>query len=169
VAALVAAAGAWLAWRTVRITSNSARRALFSGLGVALIVIGATVGVRFTRGSPIHWIYYTPERLAGAVAQKKIVVLDFTAAWCLNCRALEEGVLHNPQVVQLLNSPEVAPIKVDITGNNPAGDRKLVEVGRRTIPYLVVYSRSGQEVFSSDAYSVEQVSDAIERVGRESR
>jgi len=169
VAIFLAAAGGWLAWRTMRITSNAARRALFAGLGAALIVIGATVGVRFTRGSPIHWIYFTPARLAAAQAQKRIVVLDFTAAWCLNCRALEEGVLHNPRVVKLLNSTNVAPIKVDITGNNPAGDRKLVEVGRRTIPYLVVYSRFGQEVFSSDAYSVEQVTDAIESVVREAR
>jgi len=147
----------------MRITSSPARRAVFAGLGFVLIVLGATVGVRFTRGSPIHWIYYTPERLGEALAQKKVVVLDFTAAWCLNCRALEEGVLHNPRVVKVLNSPEVAPIKVDITGKNPAGDSKLVEVGRRTIPYLVVYSRSGKEVFSSDAYSVEQLLDVIDK------
>jgi len=51
---------------------------------------------------------------------------------------------------------------VDITGSNPAGDRKLLEVGRRTIPYLVVYSASGRAVFSSDAYTTEQVVGAIQ-------
>ena len=56
----------------------------------------------------------------------------------------------------------MAPMKVDITGKNPAGDRKLVEVGRRTIPYLVVYSPTTGEVFSSDAYSVEQLLAAIQ-------
>jgi len=51
---------------------------------------------------------------------------------------------------------------VDITGKNPQGNQKLVEVGRRPIPYLIVYSPSGQEVFSSDAYTVDQLVRAIE-------
>ena len=125
-------------------------------------MVAATLALRFTRRSPIHWIYYTPERLAEAQAQNRIVVLEFTAAWCLNCHALEQAVLHDPRVVRVLNSSGVAPVKVDITGSNPAGDRKLLEVGRRTIPYLVVYSASGRAVFSSDAYTTEQVVGAIQ-------
>jgi thiol:disulfide interchange protein DsbD len=131
-----------------------------------LFVSALTVGFRFTRSSPIHWIYFTPERLSEAMALKKVVVLEFTAAWCLNCHVLEQAVLHDPRVVEALNSPGLAPIKVDITGRNPAGDRKLLEVGRRTIPYLVVYSIAGREVFSSDAYSVEQLLAAIQKAQR---
>jgi len=166
VALFIAVAGGWLAWRTIRITSNVRWRALFGGLGVMLFVSALTVGFRFTRSSPIHWIYFTPERLSEAMALKKVVVLEFTAAWCLNCHVLEQAVLHDPRVVEALNSPGVAPIKVDITGRNPAGDRKLLEVGRRTIPYLVVYSIAGREVFSSDAYSVEQLLAAIQKAQR---
>lgn len=52
---------------------------------------------------------------------------------------------------------------MDLTGNNRTGDRKLMEVGRRTIPYLVVYSATAREIFGSDAYSVEQLLDAIQQ------
>jgi thiol:disulfide interchange protein DsbD len=166
VASFIAAAGCWLAWRTWSIANKLAQRLLFGALGLTIILAGSVVGTRFTRVSPIHWIYYTPERLARAQQQHKIVVMDFTAAWCLNCHALEQGVLHNERVVRLLNSTIVAPIKVDITGNNPIGNAKLVEVGRRTIPYLIVYNIRGAEVFTSDAYTVEQLVDAIERAGR---
>ena len=130
-----------------------------------LIVAGLMVGFRFTRGSPIKWVYYTPERLAQAQQQKNAVVLEFTAAWCLNCHFLEKNVLHDPKVVALLNSKGVTPIKVDLTGNNTAGDKKLIDVGRRTIPYLVVYSADGKEVFSSDAYTVQQLTGALKEVG----
>ena len=162
VSLFVAMAGGWLAWRTFQITSRARRRVLFGATGALLVLAAVLMGVRFTKGSPIHWIYYTPERLAEAQRSGKLVVLEFTAAWCLNCLALERGVLHQPKVVQLLNSTDVAPIKVDITGKNPQGNQKLVEVGRRPIPYLIVYSPSGQEVFSSDAYTVDQLVRAIE-------
>lgn len=163
VAFFIAAAGFWLMWRTVQITTRTGNRVGFGIVGTLLIVAAVGLGFRFTRGSPIKWIYYTPERLAEAQKQQKVVVLDFTAAWCLNCHVLEQAVLHHPQVVKLMNSEGVTPIKVDITGNNPTGNQKLVEVGRRTIPYLVIYSGSGEETFSSDAYTVEQIVEAIHR------
>jgi thiol:disulfide interchange protein len=162
VGAFITVAGAWLAWRTVYLSRLMTNRLIFCGVGVLLLVAGMSVAIRFTRGSPIRWIYYTPERLAAAQTQKKIVVLDFTAAWCLNCHALEQGVLHDKRVVALLNTTNVAPIKIDVTGNNPAGSRKLLEVGRLTIPYLVVYAPDGRKVFSSDAYTVDQVIAAVE-------
>ncbi len=159
VAVFIAAAGVWLSWRIGQIASRKLLRGVFGVLGLILILIAFEVGTRFTRKSPIHWVYFTPERLATARSQAKVVVLEFTAAWCLNCQALEQAVLHNPRVVALLNSESVSPIKVDITGKNPAGTRKLVETGRRAIPYLVIYSPDGSEVFASDAYTVKQITD----------
>lgn len=163
VALFIAAAGAWLAWRTIGIARRATNRAGFVTLGAALIAVGVFIGLRFTDDGPIDWIYYTPERLAAAQAEKKVVVLEFTAEWCLNCHALEQAVLHNERVVELLGRKEVAAIKVDLTGNNEPGNAKLLDAGRRTIPLLVVYSPGGEEVFKSDAYTVQQVVDAIER------
>jgi thiol:disulfide interchange protein DsbD len=162
---LVAAAGGWLLWRTIQLTKKFQQRLVFGGLGLLFIALGLLLSVKLTRGSPIAWTYYTPERLAKAQQAKKITVLEFTAAWCLNCHALEQAVLHNPRVVKLLNSTNVAPIKVDITGNNIPGSKKLLEVGSRTIPHLVVYAPDGREVFRSDAYTVEQLVRAITEAG----
>jgi thiol:disulfide interchange protein len=165
VAVCIAAAGLWLGWRTIQLTPSLGKRVLFSGLGVMLVVTAVFVGTVFTKRSPVQWIYFTPERLAHAQAQNKVVVLEFTAAWCLNCHALEKAVLHNETVVRLLNSKGVAPVKIDLTGNNLVGSQKLIEVGRRTIPYLVVYATDGREVFASDAYTVDQLTDALKKAG----
>jgi hypothetical protein len=62
-----------------------------------------------------------------------------------------------------MNSSNVVPIKVDLTGNNPAGNAKLIEVGRRAIPYLVIYSPNHNQIFASDAYTVEQVLNALSK------
>ncbi len=171
VAALIAAGGGWLTWRTFQLTKRAINRAVFGLVGLLFVLLAVGMAVRFTRGSPIHWVYYTPERLAERQSQRKIVVLEFTAAWCLNCHALEQTVLHDPRVVKVLNSDSVAPIKIDLTGNNQEGNRKLIDVGRRTIPYLVVYSPDGKPLFASDAYTVDQLLKAIEEAqsSRESR
>src|SRR6185503_20612470 len=98
-------------------------RIVFTTVGIALIGIALAGGIRFTQGSPIHWIYYTSQRLQDARSQDKVVVLEFTAAWCLNCHGLEQYVLHDARVVELMNSISVVPIKVDITGNNTEGNQ----------------------------------------------
>ena len=85
----------------------------------------------------------------------------FSAEWCLNCKALEKGVLDDPRIVELFDREEIVPIKVDITGNNPAGKAKLREVGNLTIPLMVIFSPRGEQVFKSDFYTVEQVLDAV--------
>jgi thiol:disulfide interchange protein len=162
VGAFIAAAGVWLAWRTWRITSAPARRALSVIAGAVMVTIGVYLGDALTRPSPVQWIYYTPERLSAARQQGKVIVLDFTAIWCLNCKALEEAVLHRSEVAAALNAATVAPVKVDITSYEPA-QRKLDEVGSKTIPLLIVYDTAGQEIFRSDAYTPQQVLDALSR------
>jgi thiol:disulfide interchange protein len=159
----VAAAGLWLTWRTLKITSSAARRSLYAGTGVLLVAGAAWGGVRFTDRGPIQWVYYTPQRLAAAQATGKVVVLEFTAEWCLNCKALEEVVLRDRRVVAALHRPNVMPMKVDLTGNNEAGNQRLLEAGRNSIPWLEVLRPDGTVQFASEAYKPVQVVQAIER------
>lgn len=63
----------------------------------------------------------------------------------------------------------VVAMKVDITSTrNVAGNNLLLEMGRVTIPLLVVLGPDGQEVFKADFYTVDQVVDALDRATRSS-
>jgi thiol:disulfide interchange protein DsbD len=155
------AAGAWLAYRTLQITSKIKLKAIFAGVGILVITLSAWGAVRLTDQGPVDWVYYTPQQFETAAGNRKIVVMVFTAEWCLNCKALEQGVLNNPKIVKLLAHEDIVPMKVDITGNNPAGKAKLREVGNLTIPLLVIFSPNGKQGFKSDFYTVDQVFDAI--------
>lgn len=161
VMAFGAAAGFWLVYGTLQITARAGRRAVFGCLGAALVVFSAIGAVRFTDKGPIDWIYYTPARFEEALEDGRVVVMDFTAEWCLNCKVLEHNVLQSPEVATVLARHDVAPVKVDITGNNPVGKEKLRKTGRLTIPLLVIYTPGGHEVFKSDFYTVEQVVEAV--------
>jgi len=160
---LVAAGGYWMAYRTLRLATHKVLKMIFVSLGIILVALPIWGAVRLSGQGPIDWVYYTPERFDAAVKQKKIVVMDFTAEWCLNCKALEASVLHDHKITDLLTDEDIIPMKVDITGNNPAGKAKLKAVGSLTVPLIVVFGPDGQVIFKSDFYTVDQVLKAVER------
>ena len=161
VGVLVAAAGGWLVWRTFAITSRPARRLAFGVVGLLFAAIGLGGASRLSSRGPVDWVYYTPELLAQATREKKVVVMDFTADWCLNCKALEAAVLHRPEIVALLGGSGVVPMKVDLTADNQPGSHKLRELNWVGIPLLAVFGPGLSEPIKLDTYTVEVVKQAV--------
>ncbi|MBT5657363.1 MAG: DUF255 domain-containing protein, partial [Phycisphaerae bacterium] len=182
VAAVVVLAGLWLIVRTWQLTAHSAPthemehhertdfslprhaigwRTSMTTLGGLVAVLGVALAVILTDHGPIKWTWYTPAKLEQAMNDGQVVVLEFTAEWCLNCKALETTVLHSDGVSSLLAEPWVTPIKIDLTGNNTQGNDMLQAVGRHQIPLLVVIAPNGEEVFKEDFYTIGQVVEAI--------
>jgi thiol:disulfide interchange protein DsbD len=160
VGAIGAGAGLWLAWRTIRLARGAATRAVFVATG--LLIAATSVAVTRALGvESVGWIRYSAEALASAKAERKVVVLDFTAEWCLNCKALESAVLGRADVVEALAEPGVAAIKVDITSRRSDGWNLLHAYDRVSIPLLVVQSPDGTVTLKSDAYTPEQVLKAL--------
>lgn len=163
VAVFIVAAGAWLGYRTWRITGSAVKRSVWTAVALLTIAISTYGARQLTSEGPIDWVYYTPDRLDAALADGQVVVMDFTAEWCLNCKALEHTVLYSDRVVELIDGPNVTPMKVDISSSaNVQGAAKLAELGRVAIPLLVVFAPSGEQVFESDFYTIDQVVVAIE-------
>ncbi|MGW8303033.1 MAG: cytochrome c biogenesis protein CcdA [Desulfobacterales bacterium] len=160
---LVAAGGTWLALRTLALATRKITKTIFVSLGLILMVLSIGGAMRLSDKGPINWIHYTPERFGAAIEQKKTVVMNFTAEWCLNCKVLEEGVLHDQRIINLLAQEHIVPMKVDITGNNLAGKAKLKAVGSLTVPLLVIFAPNGDAVFKSDFYTVDHILDAVQR------
>jgi thiol:disulfide interchange protein DsbD len=168
VAGLCAASGAWAGYRGARLAASRTAKALWSAIAAAVMTAALLAGLRLTDTGPIPWVHYSPERLAAAFNRGKPVVLNFTAEWCLNCKALEHSVWSDPRLVAALARGDAAAIKVDLTGNNPEANAKLRETGSLTIPLLVVYTAGGSPVFKSDFYTADQVREAIEKLAAES-
>jgi len=182
--ALVAGAGLWLVYRTVRITSKSLPRISMLVLALLLGVAGIWVANNQTEQSKVRWQEkesarqmqlatggyvtgawneYSPELVEMAMADGKVVVMDFTAEWCLNCKALKAAVLNVEPVKGRLMSEEVVAFEVDLTSRSAPGWQKLRELGQTGIPTLAVYG-PGQEggPWIANAYGSGQVMGAIE-------
>lgn len=156
------AAGLWLFWRTLRITKKSIFRLLFSGISIAVIALSVGVSMALGGAGKTEWIPFSSEAVAAAKAKNKILVLDFTAEWCLNCKALESAVLDSVDVATALAQSDVAAIKVDITSRKSNGWNLLHDYDRVSIPLLVVQDAKGKVILKSDAYTRAQVVEAIQ-------
>lgn len=161
--ACVAGAGLWLAWRTLRIAQKTTTRVVFTLLGLLIATSAVFIGNRLTEDGPIDWEYYSPEILHEKLAEGDVVVIEFTAEWCLNCKFLESTVLHSNRVVEAFEAEDVTPIKVDLTGNNVSGNALLNDVGGLRIPLLIIMGPDGEEDFRGDFYTVDQVLAAIKK------
>ncbi|MFO7708798.1 MAG: thioredoxin family protein [Desulfobacterales bacterium] len=161
VMALCAAAGVWAGWRASRLSAGAFAKGVW--LLAAALTLSASVlgGLRLTDRGPVAWADYTPERLESALQERRAVIMIFTAEWCLNCKALEQSVWSDRVLTDLIAREPIAPFKIDLTGENPAGKTKLREMGSLSLPFLVVLAADGRAVFKGDFYTVEQVKGAI--------
>ncbi len=162
VAVFVSIAGGWLLVRTMQITKRTPRRLAFGGLGVVMAAASIFAAARMTAASRIEWIYYEPDLLAQAIERGDVVMVDFTAEWCLNCKALESTVLYTDAVVEAIQERGVVPMKVDLTGDNPEGRALLKELDWVGIPLLAFYGPGVEQPLRyGDGYTVEMVRRAL--------
>ena len=185
-AILFVATGLWLTARTFKITSRPLPRMVFTlvsigfaaaGLGVALSFTGDARNEYETRQAalasagqgatyvPGIWNDYSETLVDRALNDGKVIALDFTAEWCVNCKALEKAVLGRDPAAPVLRSDDVVMVKVDLTNrNSPGWDLLRDEFNQAGIPTLAIYSQKNEESpWVANAYTGSQVVEAIER------
>ncbi|MGP1346717.1 MAG: protein-disulfide reductase DsbD family protein [Phycisphaerales bacterium] len=157
------AAGGWLAFQTVRITPDPLRRVAFAFIGLVLALGGVAAAADRTADAYHNiWVPYSEEALADARSRGKTVVLDFTAEWCLNCKALKAAVLSKNPIKPLFQSGRVVPMTVDLTANDAPGWDKLRSLGQTGIPLLVIYGPdTGDTPWMANSYTSGQVLRAL--------
>ncbi len=160
VSAIGVFAGAWLIRQALRIAKTAGHRRLFSVIGLAIAAISVAAGLWLGGGERINWVTYSEQADAEARARGDVVVIDFTADWCINCKTLEKVVLETDLVAGLLDGDGVMPLKADI-GRDEAAKTRLHAEGYVTIPLLVVVAPNGEVTMKASDYTPQQVADAI--------
>ncbi len=182
VAVFASIAGLWLLVRTFQITSKPVARVAFSL--VSLVVAGVAVAYAWdsteaakanyqeiaanqqliAAGGPIStraWLPYDDRLLQRARDEGKTVVIDFTADWCLNCKALKATVLERQPVKDQLLADDTVALTADLTSQRAPGWDKLRNLGQTGIPLLVIYGPALDDPWRANAYTPDQVMEAI--------
>ncbi len=95
--------------------------------------------------SLIPWQNYSDSRLEELLAQGQSVFIDFTADWCITCKANEYLILETKEVAAALEENGVVPLIADWTSGSDEITRALRRYGGTGVPLYVVIPASAPE------------------------
>ncbi len=90
----------------------------------------------------LAWRPYSAELLEAQRDSGRIVLLDFTADWCLTCKVNERVAFGSEAVRVAIRDQDVALLRADWTTRDPVVTRALAAFGRNSVPFVVIYPRA---------------------------
>jgi thiol:disulfide interchange protein DsbD len=96
---------------------------------------GPSAGVSFE-----GWEHFSRARLDAAVAARKPVFVDFTAAWCITCLVNERVALETAPVRKAFEQTGTVKLKGDWTNRDPEITAMLKELGRAGVPLYLYWA-----------------------------
>jgi thiol:disulfide interchange protein len=171
----------WVVGGFIDLTSTGQRK--FVVWILALVVVAAgywaflrpfpeLLGTKATKGQKrqvdgIDWQNFTLAELDKNLKANKTVFIDFTAQWCLTCKANEATIINTPEVIERFKALNVVPLKADWTAQDPEISDLLRKFGRSGVPVYVVFpaGHPNEPVVLPEVISKQIVIDALNKAG----
>ncbi len=107
-------------------------------LAVILAVSAASIMLPPPRPLAVAFEPFDQARIDQASGDGRIVLVDFTAAWCLTCKQVEYTVYNNPEVAATISNLNVLAVKGDITTADMPANQLKKKFGQG-IPVTVIF------------------------------
>jgi len=128
----------WGGW--VRFDAPAGRRYAVRAVAVVLAVAGGFWMLRPPGPPAVAFEPFDEGRIAAARKAGRVVLVDFTASWCLTCRTVEALVYDDPDVAAELQRRGVLAVKGDISTRDLPANRMLYdELGEPGVPVTVIF------------------------------
>ncbi len=133
----------WGAW--VRYDAPLKRKLVVRGLASALAVAGGLWMLRPPQPMAVQFQSFDAAKIEQARQQGRIVLVDFTARWCLTCKAVEQMIFNDSSVADALAKHNVLAVKGDVsTSDMPANDMLYNQLKEPAIPVTVIFPPGNQ-------------------------
>jgi thiol:disulfide interchange protein DsbD len=118
--------------------------------GVAAAVIGVLGAVGPQTESPIVWVALSERALTVARNERRPVLIDFQAEWCLPCRRMERTTFVDPAFVE--TARDFATLKADVTAQDDVAEGLMQRFAVSGVPTYVLLAPDGREVQRFEGY-----------------
>lgn len=87
----------------------------------------------------LAWQPFSGERVVELIAEGRTVLVDFSAAWCLTCKANEANALNTPATVDLVRELNAVTVYADYTALSPEIKQWLDRFHSIGVPLTVIF------------------------------
>jgi thiol:disulfide interchange protein len=144
----------------------SARTKWLSAGAIAAVVVLAVAGYSFfTAPSKLAWQKFSQESLDAALDSGHPVFVDFTADWCITCKANERFAIDTATVRNAFAQRRVITLRADWTNGDPVITEILKRHGRAGVPMYLVYpgGKNREPAVLPELISAQNVLDALKQ------
>jgi len=105
--------------------------------------VGGASPTGYVKDSPdgLEWWPWSPEAVQGAREKRRVVLVDFTAKWCPNCRSNKKFAIDIPSVRARLQQLDGMVFRADYTDRDPRITEELKRYERAGVPLVLVFPR----------------------------
>ena len=143
---------------------SSGRSRLLAALSMVAVLVLALGSYFFvTAPSALAWQAFSQQSLDSALQSGRPIFVDFTADWCITCKANERFALDSTAVRQAFAQHQVLVLRADWTHGDPEITQILKDHGRAGVPMYLFYP-GGKErppVVLPELISSQSVLDAM--------
>lgn len=113
----------------------------------SLVGVGAVAGLLFLAipRSPAQHLTFRPfdaATLRAAEAERKPVLIDFSASWCIPCREMEHSTFVNPAVVK--EASRFVRLRADLTNQDGRSQAIIHKFGIQGVPTTLIIDSAGK-------------------------
>ena len=142
----LAALALWVVFVAIRARDQRSRWAAVLAALPALLLAYFGSGVWPVAGQGLPWQPLRADAVSQISALHRPALVEFTAAWCLNCRVMERTVYRDPAVLKAVRESGAIALQADLTRPDPALQTLLTRYGGAGLPFLAVLDSRGREV-----------------------
>jgi thiol:disulfide interchange protein/DsbC/DsbD-like thiol-disulfide interchange protein len=130
---------AWIKGSFWTPVSSGRSRVLAALAMVAVLVLALGSYFFVTAPSALAWQAFSQQSLDNALQSGRPIFVDFTADWCITCKANERFALDSTAVRQAFAQHQVLVLRADWTHGDPGITQILKDHGRAGVPMYLFY------------------------------